>query len=270
VSFESRHAKTLADLIVVHGGVPLSAPALKEVPLDKNPEVFRFAEAWFAGGVDVLVLLTGVGTRAMVEVLKTRYDEAAIFDRLRLTTVVPRGPKPIRVLNEWKIPYAVTVPEPNTWRELLEELDRRPEIPLRGKTVAVQEYGVENTELAAGLAARGARVMRVPVYRWALPDDVKPLEAAIGEMLAGTVHAAVFTTAVQAEHLFQLAEKKGRAEELKRAFARIVIASVGPDTSQALRQKGLEPDLEPESPKMGPLVSLAARDAKTVLARKRP
>lgn len=269
VSFESRHAKTFADLIALQGGTPLSAPALREVPLENNPDVFGFAEKWFAGQVDVLILLTGVGTRALLEVLKTRYDERAIFDRLSKTTLAPRGPKPVRVLNEWKIPYALTVPEPNTWRELLAELDKHQDkIPVSGKTVAIQEYGVENPELVSGLKERGATILRVPVYRWALPEDTAPVERAIRAIVDGTAHAAMFTTAVQAEHLFQIAERSGSVEALRKAFGKIVVASVGPDTSEALRQKGLPPDLEPESPKMGPLVQLTAQRAKAILLSK--
>lgn len=271
VSFESRHAKTLADLIAIQGGSPVSAPALKEVPLENNPQVFSFADAWFAGKIDVLILLTGVGTRALVDVLKTRYDEARIFDRLKRTVIVPRGPKPVRVLNEWKIPFAFMVPEPNTWKELLAEFDAHAaDVPLRGKNAAVQEYGVPNPELTAGLEARGANVTRVPVYRWELPDDTAPLEKAVERIGRSEIDIAVFTTAVQADHLFQIWGRSGKpADALRAAFRKTVVASVGPDTSAALRRNGLEPDLEPESPKMGPLVKLVAEKAKDVLKAKR-
>src|SRR3989338_211773 len=111
VIFETRHAKTMADLVALQGGNPQSAPSMKEVPLGDNPAVFDFAEQWFAGGVDVLVLLTGVGTRVLAEALATRFSREKIMEAFRKTCLIPRGPKPARVLKEWGIPYALTVPE---------------------------------------------------------------------------------------------------------------------------------------------------------------
>ncbi|HTL71254.1 MAG TPA: uroporphyrinogen-III synthase [Candidatus Eisenbacteria bacterium] len=268
--FESRLAATMKDLLAMHGALVLSAPAMKEVPLAENPAAFRFAEELFAGRVDALVLLTGVGARALLETLETRYPRERVLEAWRKIPVVPRGPKPVRVLNELGVPFALTVPEPNTWREILAALDAAAErVPLRGKTVAVQEYGEENPELASGLEERGSSVMRVPVYRWALPDDTGPLREAARAIAGGRADAAVFTTAAQARHLFRVAEEEGFSEKLRQAFARVVTASVGPDCSRALREMGLRVDIEPESPKMGPLVAATAAEAKTILEKLR-
>ena len=68
------------------------------------------------------------------------------------TTVVARGPKPVAVLRELKVPITHRVPEPNTWREVLDLLDEH--VPLEGRSVAVQEYGVPNRNLTTGLEAR--------------------------------------------------------------------------------------------------------------------
>ena len=271
VYFESRHSKTLGDLIALRGGIPIAAPAMKEVPLENNTEVFAFAERWFAGQIDLLILLTGVGTRALATVLETRYSRDQILEQFKKTVLVPRGPKPIRVLNEWGVPFAVTVPEPNTWRELLKTIDddRKAVGSLSGKKVAVQEYGISNPELLEGLKTRGAEILRVPVYRWALPDDLNPLTEAIVKMISGQVEVAMFTTAVQIEHLLQVARKMALENELKKVFDRIVIASVGPDCSDALRNQGLTVDIEPESPKMGPLVVETAEKASGSLRLKR-
>jgi uroporphyrinogen-III synthase len=271
VSFESRLADTLGGLIAVQGGTPFSAPALKEVPIEHNPEAFRFAEKLLSHEIDVLILLTGVGTRALIKILETRYKREAIILGLRKTIIVPRGPKPIKALHEISVPYAVTVPEPNTWREILKTLDEnREKIPLSGKGVAVQEYGVRNPELLKGLEERGAKLLIVPVYRWALPDDLEPLKAAILDIVSDKMHVAVFTTAVQVEHVFKVAGEMGVEENLRTALKKIVIASVGPDCTESLRLHGLSPDIEPTSPKMGPLVVAVAEKAKEILKLKRP
>jgi uroporphyrinogen-III synthase len=270
VYFESRHSKTLGDLIALQGGIPCAAPAMKEVPIENNTEAISFADKLFSSAVDVLILLTGVGARTLLSVLETRHPREKIFEALKKTVIVPRGPKPIRVLKEWGISYAFEVPEPNTWRELLQALDsHREKIPLSGKNVAVQEYGVSNPELLSGLEDRGAQVFRVPVYRWALPDDLNPLREAIIKIVSGQIQAAIFTTAVQIDHVFQVARTMNQERTLKEAFQKIVVASVGPDCSEALRKHGLSVDIEPKNPKMGPLVLETAEKALLSLRAKR-
>lgn len=270
VSFESRHAETMANLVRLQGGIPFLAPSMKEVPLENNPQVFSFGEKLFSGQIDALILLTGVGVKSLVTILEARYPREDILEAFRKVAIVPRGPKPVRVLNEWKVPFAASVPEPNTWRELIETLDRyREKIPLQGKVVAVQEYGVVNDELILALEKRGAKVLRVPVYRWALPDDLAPLKNAIHRIVEQKMDVAIFTTAVQIDHLLKVAGEMGLDQKVMSAFAKIAVASVGPDCSEALRSHGVPVDIEPESPKMGPLVLAVAEKAKSVLAAKR-
>ncbi len=269
VLFESRHAKTLADLVRLQGGTPVSAPAMKEVPIENNPEALQFGQLLFENKIDLLILLTGVGARALVTVLESRYPKDKILEAFKAISIVPRGPKPIRALNEWGVPFALTVPEPNTWHEILKTLDENKEkIPLKGQTVAVQEYGVTNRELLEGLKERGAKVLRVPVYRWALPDDLAPLRLAIEQMIAGKIPIAVFTTAVQADHVFQVAKEMKVEASLKKAFEKIVIASVGPDCTQVLNSHGLKVDIQPEQSKMAPLIAAVAEHAGEELKKK--
>jgi uroporphyrinogen decarboxylase len=265
VTFESRMATSMADLISRHGGVPISAPAVREIPLGDNPAAMEFARELLAGRIDVVVLLTGVGTRALVQVVETAFPPAEFLAALGRVPTIVRGPKPHAVLRELGVPITLSVPEPNTWRDLLSALDGS-EIAVANRRVAVQEYGVPNPDLIAGLEARGASVMRVPVYRWALPEDTGPLQRAIMAIIEGRVDVALFTTAVQVTHLLRVAAELGHEASLRSALRRTVIASVGPTCSETVREHGLVVDLEPEHPKMGHLVGTAARHA-AVLAR---
>jgi len=189
---------------------------------------------------------------------------------LQKTSVVARGPKPVAALKELGVPVTLAVPEPNTWRDLLRTLDEnKATLPVQGRRVAVQEYGSSNADLLAGLAERGARVTRVPVYQWALPEDTGPLRKAIEKIARVEVDVALFTTSIQVVHLLQVAAEMNLEKDVRRAFARIVVGSIGPVTSEALRDYGIEPDFEPSHPKMGILVNEAARGAAEMLARKR-
>jgi len=189
---------------------------------------------------------------------------------LARTKVVVRGPKPLAAVRELQVPVWVTVPEPNTWRELLAAIDARAaERPLAGARIAVQEYGVPNTELIDSLRERGAVVTRVPVYRWALPKDLEPLKHAVRAIARGEVDVMMFTTGVQVVHLWQIVGEMQLEADVMRELARAMVVSIGPTTSEELRRHGLSPDLEPSHPKIGFLVREAAEQSAAVLRAKR-
>jgi uroporphyrinogen-III synthase len=270
LALESRRATELARLITTYGGQPLVAPALREVPLESNIEALAFADALIRGGFDVVIFLTGVGTRALVDVVEPTYSRDAFVAALLRTRVVARGPKPLAVLRELGVPVWITVPEPNTWHQLLEAIDSRSdERPLRGARVGVQEYGVSNAELLDALRDRGAEVTRVPVYRWAMPEDVEPLRRAATAIARGEVDVVVFTTSVQVVHFWQIVREMHLETDVRRGLARTAIASIGPSTSEELRRHDLAADVEPTHPKIGFLVRELAERSAAVLSSKR-
>jgi len=273
LALESRRAPELAKLISSYGGQPIVAPAMREVPLDSNSEALQFVGRLLAGEFDIVVFLTGVGCRAILEVAETKYGRDDYLAALRRVKIVPRGPKPVAVLRELSVTPTLTVPEPNTWRELLQTLDQAasssPEFRLQGARIALQEYGVSNPELIEALAERGAQVTRVPVYRWALPEDLGPLQSAIRELASKKVDAVLFTTGIQVGHLFQVAAEMKLEEAMRRGLRRAIVASIGPTTTEELQRKGISPDLEPSHPKMGFLVKEASDRAAELLRAKR-
>lgn len=268
LTLESRRGAETVRLIETYGGNPLHAAAMREIPLSSNPEALNFADALINGKLDVVVFLTGVGARALSSLLADTKRQEQFREALRRVQVVARGPKPLAVLREWRVPVALTVPEPNTWRELLQALDEN-NVELRGKQVAVQEYGASNPELLDELRARGARVTRVPVYQWDLPEDQAPLHSAIDSIVEGKVDVALFTTSVQVVHLLQVAEKMGKREALKRALEYVVKASIGPTTSETLATYGLRVELQASHPKLGFLVKEAAENSAALVRRMR-
>ncbi len=270
LSLESRRGPEMARLIASYGGEVISAPSMREIPLENNAEALAFGRKLFAGEVDVVVFLTGVGTRTLARVVETIYPLENYLAELRKIRIVARGPKPAGVLREWNVAIAVTAPEPNTWRELLRALDDNvASVPLTGRRVALQEYGVSSKDLIAGLAERGAIVTPVPVYEWALPEDTGPLRSAIAAIARNEIDAVLFTTATQADHLLQIAAEMKQEDALRRALSQILVASIGPTTSERLREFSIAPDLEPTHPKMGYLVSEAAQRSAEILQQKR-
>ena len=133
----------------------------------------------------------------------------------------------------------------------------------------MQEYGVTNTELLEGLRQRGAEVSRVPVYRWALPEDTTPLRRVLDAILAEQVDVVLITNAVQVDHVLQLLVARAQAERFRHVLNQMVVGSIGPTASERIRSYDLPVDLEPSHPKMGVLVKEASEQANAILQRKR-
>jgi uroporphyrinogen-III synthase len=270
LSLESRRAPEMAKLIASNGGSATVAPSMREIPLASNTQGLAFARGLSEGGFDMVIFLTGVGTRALTRVAETVYPVEQFVAALRKITIVARGPKPIAALKELGVPVTVAVPEPNTWRDLLRTLDEKADsVPVKGRRVAVQEYGTANPELLAGLSDRGAHVTRVPVYEWGLPEDVGPLRSAVAAIARDEFDVILFTTAIQVNHLFQVAIEMNQDEFVRRGLSRMLIASIGPSTSERLHEYGLTADIEPTHPKMGYLVNETAQHSAEILRQKR-
>ncbi len=269
-AFESRMADAMTSGILKQGGVPLVTPTLQEIPLEKNSEISRFAARLFCGEIDMVFFMTGVGARYLFEALLLDHSREDIAQALNRLTIVARGPKPVRVLAEWGVAVTLKVPEPNTWEELLEAVELSDKsIDLTGKTVAIQEYGISNPKLVEALKKKGALVMQVPVYRWALPKDTGPMLSLIHEVIDGHVDFALVTNAVQIRHLCRLASENGLETLFLDAMRRLVISSIGPTATEALAECGLKADFEPSHPKMGHLIAETAQRSETLLEEKR-
>lgn len=266
-AFESRRAKEIDKLIRYHGGVPNVAPSMREVPLKKAGEALTFAEKLFKGEYDLLILMTGVGTRALKDAVSEHYAIEKFTEALKKITVLARGPKPVAALKELGLKPDIIVPEPNTWRDILTTLDGSFE--LSGKRVAVQEYGISNKEFIDALKERGANVTAVPIYKWALPEDVGPLKDAIRSIAEDEEDVSLFTSSQQIYHLFEVAKAEGLEDKLRQGFKRVVIGSIGPTTTETLDRFGLSTDYEPDSPKMGNLIREMARSGRDLLRKKR-
>lgn len=268
ISLESRRSRELATLLQKSGLKPIEAPSMQEVPLADQAEALACAEVLLAGTYDLLILLTGVGFRKLLEVAETRHSPESILAALASRAIACRGPKPVAVLKERGLRPTLVAPEPNTYRELLTALDAWGS--LQGKRIVMQEYGVRNTELADALRARGADVQSVSIYAWALPDDVNPLRAAVDLLCTDGAEGVAFTSQQQLQHLLEIAAQMGRESAVIRSLVeRCVVASIGPITTEALQAKGIAVDLEPAHPKMGHLVKLIKEEGRAAGQRKR-
>ena len=256
---EARMRSEMAGLVQRHGGVPYPAPVLQEIYLKGSPEVQQLVQDVCDRKLHAMVLLTGVGTRALVEAAAAMEREQEFLQSLDAVTVIARSPKPARVLRQHKIHIDLMPPEPYTSEVLLEAIH---DMDLQDKNVAVQAYGGPNSLLIKGLQQKGAKVREVTLYTWGLPEDVAPVLEMVDDLAAGNIDAVIFTSQPQVDNLLSIAEEAGKEGALRESLARdsVVVASIGPVCSRKLRQKGVKVDVEPEHVHMGNLIiALAER-----------
>lgn len=265
LSLESRRAKEMETLIRREGGDPFVAASVQERALDDHREALGFVERLHAGEFDLVVCMTGAGLSFLRDLAVADSKLELLAEGLRNTFIVSRGPKPVPILRELGARAQIVVPEPNTWKEVVDAVASRPE-----RRVAVQEYGRPNNEMKAAMEALGATVTPFAIYRWDLPPDVAPLREAARRLAAREIDVALFTSSIQLDHLLQVAQEMGLAADVRAALIEYAaVASVGPIMTEALKAASLPADIIPIHPKMAGLVKASSDLAGAALARKR-
>jgi uroporphyrinogen-III synthase len=225
----------------------------------------RFVERLESGEFDMVICMTGTGLAFLRDQVVARSSAARLGAALSRAAVVSRGPKPLPILRELGVRAQIVVPEPNTWKEIVEAVAARPE-----RRIAVQEYGRPNLEMNAALERLGASVTPVVLYRWELPADVGPLQTAARRLAERQFDVVLFTSSIQLDHLMMIAEGLGLESGVSHAFHDYTaIASVGPVMTASLEAAGFPVDIVPVHPKMAALVKVASETTAEVLAKKR-
>lgn len=268
-SLESRRADDMSRLIERHGGVSHVSPSMREVPIEPNRPAIDFAYRVMTGEINTVIFMTGVGFRFLMRSIEKHVNTQRFLDSLSDITTLCRGPKPVAALREIGIQPTHRIGEPNTWREILRYIDDN-KVPIANQEIGLQEYGITNASLIAGLEARGAKVTPVKVYGWDFPEQTDPLRDNIQAIADGQRDLLLLTSAHQIVNMMRMAELMGITDALRAGLRTTAIASIGPTTSQMLTECDLHADLEPSHPKMGHLVvESAKRSAQLVAAKKR-
>jgi len=265
LSLESRRAKEMEALIRREGGDPFIALSVQERALDDHGEAIRFVERLEAGEFDLVVIMTGTGLAFLRDQVVAHSSAARLGAALGRATIVSRGPKPLPILRDLGARAQIVVPEPNTWREIVEAVAARTE-----RRIAIQEYGRPNLEMNAALETLGASVTPVVLYRWELPADIGPLQTAARGLAARQFDVILFTSSIQLDHLMMIARALGLESQVTSALREYTaIASVGPVMTASLEAASLPVEIMPMHPKMGALIKVASEMSATVLEKKR-
>lgn len=248
---ESRLADHVGELIVRRGGIPVSAPALREEPVADSDAIAKLIRDCTQRPPRLAIFQTGVGTRALFAATDALQLTDTLTELLAATLVAARGPKPTGVLRQRGVHIDFSAADPFTTAEVLDAVAN---VDIANETVVVQRYGDANEPLNDALRSRGATVVEVPTYRWALPDDLRPLTSLMDRLDRAEIDAVVFTSASQVHNLMSVAERGNRASALRKALNATRVVSIGPVCSAALTAAGIDVKLEASPPKLGPML----------------
>jgi uroporphyrinogen-III synthase len=255
----ARSAAAQAEQVRRIGGRPLVAPTVATDPANEALQrgaVARLLDDLLVGRVDLLILLTGIGTRALAAAATELGRRDDLLAGLARTRVLARGYKCVAALRALGCQPDLIPDEPTT-SGVVREIGG---LDLRGRRVAVQAYGAPAAELGSALALAGAETGVIPLYRYRLPDDDGPVLRLLDALEQGQVEAVTFTSPPAASHLFLIAEAHERADLLRTNLRRpsVAIAAVGPSTAAALRDQDVRPDVVADPPRLFPMLEALA------------
>ena len=236
-------------LVEKQGGEAVSRPMMRSASLD-DPETTEALLKLCDEGCDWLILVTGMGTRAMVGAAETLGRKDDLLERMQAAKIAGRGYKTVKALKELGLKPTVQDDDGTTeaLRRQLEPYD------FTGARVAFKLHGERVPELTEWLVGRGASVFEIPLYRYHPPTDAE-VRTRLSEIFSGEVDAVAFTSNTQVRYLFSVAERFGQARALRDAFAGPVqAASVGSMTSASLREAGVTRITQPEHERMGAMI----------------
>lgn len=266
VAFEARLGLKMKKLIEKYQAIPLIAPVLKEIPLTDNKKAFEVFPQISSGFFDYILFLTGIGIKTLIATLATQIPKEKIIKMLSQQKIIVRGPKPATVCNLHGIPIALKASEPNTWKEIISGIQNN--FVIHSKKILIIEYGTSNEQLISALTELGAQIHTLSVYHWSLPDDLKPAREVIEHIIQKKADYVLFTSAIQVDHMLQIAQQMKKELPLRKGLYHSVIASIGPVTSERLSEKQIFPDIESFPNKMETLVETIATKGQKILDEK--
>jgi uroporphyrinogen-III synthase len=243
-----RRRDELAGLLERRGARIVLAPALRIVPIADDAELRAATRACLENPPDIVLVNTGIGMRGWLEAAEGWNLAEPLRTALSRAYLVARGPKARAAIratglqDQWS-------PEGESNEEVVEHLTAR---GVGGLTVALQLHGERQPECTDALEAAGARVIEVPVYRWAPPTDAAPLHRLVDLINGRLVDAVTFTSAPAVGALLHAAGPS--ADTLLDALRSDVLAAcVGPVTAAPLRSHDI-PVVAPARARLSALV----------------
>jgi uroporphyrinogen-III synthase len=250
-----RRRDDLASLLRRRGAKVIETPTLRLVPLDDDAALRKATNECLIAQLDYAVATTGSGWRGWMSAAESWGLGEELNQVLGKAILVSRGPKATGAVRASGLRESYSAPS-ESCDELLAYLLEQ---GVKGKRIAVQQYGVENpaedTRFVTALREAGAIVVDIPVYRWGPPSDRAAVRRLVDAIVRREVHAVSFTSAPGVTALLEAAAVTGALDQLLIALRTDVTAvCVGPVCARPLEALDVRA-VWPERARLGAMVA---------------
>jgi uroporphyrinogen III methyltransferase / synthase len=245
---------TSAIAVPAYAGIPLThrdftaTVAFVTGHEDPTKETSNIAWDKIATGIGTLVFLMGVGNLSKIAASLMEHGRspdtpvavirAGTVPEQRTVTGSLGNIADIAQREGIKPPAIIVVGDVVSLREDLKWFEQK---PLFGKRIVVTRAREQASDFVARLLELGAECVEFPTIEVVPPPSWKELDRTLGNL--ESYQWLVFTSVNGVKYFFDRLENSGKdARNLKG----IRIAAIGPKTAEAIRGKGVKPDLVPE------------------------
>lgn len=220
-------------------------------PGQRDPAMADFANRVLTAEIETVVFVTGAGFNQILDLASQYVDRQRWLDCLNDATSVAGSSIVAIAMREAGI--EPTIEADGSWRDILITMDRL--APVTNKTIGLEQSAAIHG-LAGGFEARGAKVVRVPAFNHLAPQHVDPIVDFFEQIEARDFQVILLASPETAARYWFLAERNGRTRLTKHLLDNHIVLSIGDDTSEILKDRGILVDYESKQPS----VELAMRD----------
>jgi uroporphyrinogen-III synthase len=220
-------AQIAVEIITREGGTALLAPTL-ELEMTRTESLMELCQ--HAPDLDWVIFTSPASLESLFQYCPDfKYE---LNPDCRIAVI---GPRTQRVLEDYGL-FAELVPDDYTAEGLLKVMAP---LNLEGKTIGIPRTFSARDVLPEGLRKMGAQVLLAEAYKSTKPQDLKPVQDLIENILKDEVDAVTFTSPLTVHNLFEIAadKKKELLNTLK--SKEIILVAIGPITGHALQEYDL-------------------------------
>ncbi len=269
IPFEVVPGVTSAVAVPAYAGIPLThrdmTATVAFITGHEDPSKEKTSIAWdrLATGAGTLVFLMGVGNLPKIAERLMEHGRSGATP----TAVIRRGTVsqqrtvtgPLKDISRIvrdegiKPPAIIVVGEVVSLRDALNWYERR---PLFGRRILVTRAREQASGFMARLSDLGAECIQFPTIRVVPPENWGPLDEAIRNL--GAYGWILFTSVNGVRFFFERLEA---GEKDARDLSGARVGAIGPATADALRRRGIRPDLVPPEYRAESIVEALGREA---------
>ena len=234
-------SRGIAELVECLGGVPFLAPTVEIRPPEDTGRVEEFIREAARGELDLIIFLSVNSVGNLFKVADDVKLKNNLLNAFEDVTVVAIGNRTLDALRSHGVVVKI-IPEDQSSQGVLGRLSK---IDLKGLRIGMPRSSKADGTLKRALEERGAKVREVTAYESGLPGDVTLALSLIKSLGKGEVDAVTFTSASTGRNLFEIAAAHSSDAELREGLRGVVVAAIGPATSEALREFRVRVDVVP-------------------------